>query len=164
MYICVWESAYLTSPFFAQVSCPLPALFNLNNAMYFKGQMSTFRRGCWIQFLFWNRSEFHVTVSNVKTVQVIENYLFFFQQIKTLNSPWFLNEYLKSCSDPRAAQKFYQTEQTYRKLLLPKRVFLSWKLALVSLIHPYLMLTNSSEAIGTVFLLEKHTYVSVRSS
>lgn len=164
MYICVWESAYLTSPFFAQVSCPLPALFNLNNAMYFKGQMSTFRRGCWIQFLFWNRSEFHVTVSNVKTVQVIENYLFFFQQVKTLNSPWFLNEYLKSCSDPRAAQKFYQTEQTYRKLLLPKRVFLSWKLALVSLIHPYLMLTNSSEATGTVFLLEKHTYVSVRSS
>lgn len=164
MYICVWESAYLTSPFFPQVSCPLPALFILNNTVCFKGQKSTFRRGCWIQFLFWNRSESHVTFSNVKTAQIIENYLFSFQQIKALNSPWFLNEHLKSHSDPRAAQKFYQTEQTYRKLLLPKRVFLSWKLALVSLIHAYLMFTNSSEAIGTVFLLEKHTYVSVRSS
>lgn len=164
MYILCLRECLSDFTFFPQVSCPLPALSNLNNTMHFKGQKSTFRWDCWIQFLFWNRSESHVTFSNVETVQVIADYLFSLEQIKALNSPWFLKQHLKSHSDPRATQKFYQTEQTCRKIFLPKGVFLSWKLALVCLIHAYLMFKNSSEAIGTVFLLEKHTYVSVRSS
>lgn len=164
IYNCAWESAYLTSSSFPHLAFCLLCLILLipciskdrkpsEEAAEFSVCFGRDQNPTWL-LLTW------------KQLEVTENYLFCFQQIKALNNPCFLNEHLKSQGDPRAAQKSYQTEQTWRKFFLLERVFLSWKLALVFLIHAYLMFTNSSEDIGTVFLLEKqwNIYVSVGSS
>jgi len=62
----------------------------------------------------------------MKTVTVIENYLFSFQRMEALNNPCFLQEHLKFLNEPKATQKSYQIEQTCGKFFLQKkRVFSS---------------------------------------